>query len=349
MSMRLEIIRKLPNCRVLFTDGETSYAARGNRLLEIGPTTTPKCRGSIGSRAERDLARMRLIRQLFRLGIHHLLRMPNGQLFVVLRKRAYVVDAAGGSRLVFRFARGNKPASKGVCLTPQGEIFIAEYAVNAARRLPMLLHCSRDGGKSFRTVHEFRPGEIAHYHFVQWDCYENCLWMGTGDRDSECRLYKSTDGDHWMLVGGGSQLWRTVGLAFRPEAIYWGTDAGWTAATHPNYVMRFDRGTGAVEKLLEVQGPCHGNATLRDGTVLISTGIERGINEKDRYAHLWASRDGHRWEELIRFKKDLWFRNLQFGVIRFPVGLENSDAPIFTGMGLVGAGEAAFVARIVNQ
>ena len=174
--------------------------------------------------------------------------------------------------------------------------------------------------------------------------------MGTGDRDSECLLYKSTDsGDNWKQVGGGSQLWRAVGLAFRPEAVYWGTDAGWTAGTHPNYVMRLDRKTGELERVLEVQGPCHGNATLRDSTLLVSTGVERGENEKDGYAHLWASRDGITWEELIRFKKDIWFRILQFGVIRFPVGLENCDALVFTCMGLVGAGEAAFVARIMDD
>ena len=349
--MRLEIIKKMPDSRILSTNGEKCYGACGNRLLEMN------CRGDaikrwgyVGAFWERQLSRSRLIRHLLRLGIHHLVQLPDEKLLAVVRKRAYLVDASGNSQLVFRFERGNKPGSKGVCTTPNGDVFMAEYAVNGARNLPMMLHRSRDGGKSFEVVHQFSAGKIAHYHFVQWDRYENCLWMGTGDTDSECLLFKSTDGgDNWRQVGGGSQLWRAVGLAFRPEAVFWGTDAGWTAGTHPNYVMRLDRNTGVLDKVLEIQGPCHGNATLRDGTLLISTGVERGENEKDGYAHLWASRDGKAWQELIRFKKDIWFRNLQFGVIRFPVGLESSDVLIFTCLGLVGAGENTFFAKIVDD
>ena len=348
--MRFEIVKKIPDCRVLSTDGETFYVGKGNRFFEMDAHAETKDIGSVGSWWERNLSRIRPIRHFLRLGIHHLLRLPDGGFFVIVRKRAYLVDASGKTQLVFHFERGSKPASKGVCVTPGGDIFIAEYAVNGARKLPMLLHRSHDGGKSFEMVHEFKPGEIAHYHFVQWDRYERCLWMGTGDFNHECLLYKSINGgDNWKLIGGGSQLWRAVGLAFRPEAIYWGTDAGWTAGAHPNYVMRLNRSTGKIEKVLEVQGPCHGNATLRNGTLLISTGVERGENEKDSYAHLWASPDGTTWKELIRFKKDMWFRILQFGVIRFPVGLDNCDAPVFTCMGLVGAGEKAFVAKISDD
>ncbi len=348
--MRLEVVKRMPNCRILSTNGEMFCVARGNRFFEMDSEGKSRDLGSVGSLWERELARIRPIRHLLRLGIHHLLPLPAGGFLVVVRKRAYIVNESGKVRLAFRFERGNKPASKGVCVAPGGDIFMAEYAVNSARKLPMLLHRSRNGGKSFETVHAFKPGEIAHYHFVQWDRHENCLWMGTGDTDNECFLYKSTDGGgNWKQVGGGSQLWRAVGLAFRPEAVYWGTDAGWTAGTHPNHVIRLDRNTGKLEKVLGVQGPCHGNATLSDGTLLISTGVERGENEKDGYAHLWASRDGIAWKELAQFKKDLWFRNLQFGVIRFPVGLENCDCPIFTCMGLVGAGEAAFVTRIADD
>ncbi len=347
--MRLEIVKKMPGWRILSTDGATFWAARGNCVFALDAQAKAAQRGCLGFVWERQFARVRLLRHLFRLGIHHLLPLPGGELLVVMRKRVYLLDPSGDARLVFQFARGNKPASKGVCVAPSGDVFMAEYAMNSARNLPMLLHRSRDGGRSFQTVCEFSPGEIAHYHFVLWDPYGSCLWMGTGDTDSECRLYKSSDGgDNWRQVGGGSQLWRAVGLAFRPEAVYWGTDAGWTAGNHPNYIMRLDRGNGTLDRVLEVQGPCHGNAALRDGTLLISTGVERGQNEKDGCAHLWASRDGRAWQELTRFKKDLWFRNLQFGVIRFPQGLENSDSLVFTCMGLAGAGEAAFVARITD-
>jgi hypothetical protein len=160
-------------------------------------------------------------------------------------------------------------------------------------------------------------------------------------------LYRSDDqGDTWRRIGGGSQLWRAVGLTFRADGLYWGTDAGSDAGTHPNFVVRLGRGQLEPERLLEIQGPCHGNATLADGTLLVSTGVERGINEKDGRAHLWASRDGRRWHELLSLEKDLWPGLVQFGVIRFPMGLEAGTDVLFTTFGLAGAPETAFRARI---
>ena len=348
--MRLEILKKFRNCRILMTDGVTSYAAVGNRFYTMNAGGNFALQGVVGKRVEQLLALHRIPRQFLRLGIHHLLRLPDGKFLVIIRKRVYLMDPLEEPQLVLRIERGNKPTSKGVCLAPNGDIFLGEYAVNGPRTLPMLLHRSRDGGRSFQTIYEFKPGEIAHYHFIQWDHYENCLWMGTGDFDRECLLFKSVDGgDRWEKIGGGSQLWRAVGLAFRPEGVYWGTDAGWTAGKHLNYVMRLDRKTGAIEKVHEMQGPCHGNATLRDGTLVITTGVERGENETDSFAHVWASRDGNSWEELIRFKKDFWHRTLQFGVIRFPVGIENSDNLLFTCMGLVGNGETSYAAKIIHD
>jgi hypothetical protein len=57
--------------------------------------------------------------------------------------------------------------------------------------------------------------------------------LGTGDADPECRLLRSTDrGESWETVGSGSQLWRAVGITFRPDAVFWGTDAGSDAGGH---------------------------------------------------------------------------------------------------------------------
>lgn len=349
--MRLKIIHKIKNCRALWTDENVILAAQGMSLCRVDAnSSTIGNKMNLGNVTEQILATSRTLRQLFRLGIHHLWPLSDGNLLVVLRKRILRVNTATQYvEATTKFLQGNKPAHKGVCVTPEGDIFLGEYSANKNRRQPVVLYRSCDGGRTFMSIHEFNPGEVRHIHFIQWDAIEKCLWMGTGDRDRESWILKSKNGDQWEKIGGGSQLWRAVGLAFRPEAVYWGTDAGSDAGKHPNYVMRLDRRSFQLCKILELQGPCHGNAVLKDGTLLVSTGVEGGINEKDRSAHLWGSRDGTAWHEVICFEKDSLPHIVQYGVIRFPQGLEKSEKVIFTCYGLSGAEETTFIAALAEE
>lgn len=345
--MRLRIRKEFPGLRALWTDGSRLLGASGNRIVSFGKDGMAEAISVVGKPWERAGARVRVVRHFLRLGVHHLVPAGDGALLVGIRKRLLRIEASGRVSSTFRFPRGNKPAWRGICVAPDGTVLVAEYALNDTRKLPAMLHRSRDGGRSFEVIHEFRPGEVRHYHFVQWDPYERCLWMGTGDADRECFLFKSTDGgSSWRKVGGGGQLWRAVGVAFRRDALYWGTDAGSDAGTHPNHVVRLDRDTGELRKVLELQGPCHGTAALADGTLVVSTGVEGGRNERDRRAHLWVSRDGSGWTELASWAKDAWPTIVQFGVIRFPAGLERGNTLVFTGLGLVGSGETTFVAAL---
>jgi hypothetical protein len=303
---------------------------------------------AVGDRLEQLLAHFRLTRQLLRIGIHHLWPLPEGYFFVVIRKRAFRLHPESGrAELVFRFPRGNKPAHNGVCVMEDGTILMGEYVINSDRRHPIALHRSLDGGRSFQTAHTFSPGEVKHIHFVQWDPFAKCVWMGTGDSDAECRLYCSNDrGDSWKFVGGGTQLWRAVGVTFSADALYWGTDAGSDAGDHPNYIMQLDRKAKTLSRLLEIQGPAHGIGTLRNGTIAVSTGVEGGANEKDNSAHLWVRSHGSTWHEAASFKKDSFPFVVQYGVLRFPKGTEKCCDLVFTGMGLVGAGETGMFTRL---
>jgi hypothetical protein len=340
---------KISNCRLLWTDGNRFSLARGMQLWEIDRDgTRVGSAAALGSLLERTISYFRLPRQLLRLGIHHMVPLPDGKLLVVVRKRVILLDPqTGKSQLVFRFPRGNKPAHRGVCATDDGCVFMGEYVMNMDRSQPIELYRSTDCGRTFESIRTFPPGDVRHIHFVQWDPVERLLWMGTGDADQECRLYKSPDrGGTWRLIGGGSQLWRAVGVAFRAEALYWGTDAGSDAGTHPNYIVRFDRNTETLQTLCEIQGPCHGSATLKDGTIVVSTGVEGGTNEQDGSSHLWVSKDGTSWSNVANFRKDRMPFILQYGVLRFPTGLEKSESLAFTGMGLSGAGEKVFLGKI---
>ncbi len=97
---------------------------------------------------------------------------------------------------------------------------------------------------------------IRHIHCVEWDPYENVFWVGTGDRDSASRIYKTADGETLELVGRGyfdgyggdeGQVWRTTSIQFAPDYVYWGMD-GWLQSGIINgksgpYLVKLDRNT----------------------------------------------------------------------------------------------------------
>ena len=331
--------------RALYQTPDKIWVAKGMTFYAIdynGKRVTRKY--TVGGLKDRLIGTFRLSRQLLRVGLHHLLPLANGDILVTSKRVIYIVSPEGKVVHAFTGYQGNKPAHQGVCVTPEGMILFAEYLLNTNRDHIIKLYRSMDNGASFQVVKEWRPGEIRHLHFVKWDSYEKCLWLGTGDYgvgDKECRLYKSLDnGDTWQLIGQGSQDWRAIGVCFTKDALYWGTDAG--SCPDTVHFVKMDRKTQRLEILDDFEGPCHGCASYADGRAFFSTGVEGGENEKDRFAHLKAF-DGGRINEVLRIKKDIYPLIVQYGVMRFPLGTDICNKVVFTAMGLQGHGECVMI------
>lgn len=337
--------RKLTRGRALYVTPEHIWIAKGMTFYAVdynGKRVTPKYR--VGSFVDRVLSCNRLSRQLLRVGLHHLLPLRNGNVLVTAKRKTYIIAPDGKIVNLFQGYQGNKPGHQGVCVTPSGTIFFAEYLLNTNRDLAVNLYRSVDDGMSFQIVRTWKPGDIRHLHFVKWDEYEQCLWLGTGDygeNNSENRLYKSTDnGDTWELVGQGSQDWRAIGVCFTPTALVWGTDAG--SCPDTVHFVRMNRSDNNLEVLSDLEGPCHGCASYADGRAFFSTGVEGGENEKDKYARLKEYKDG-KIVDVWKLKKDVWPLILQYGVMRFPLGTDKCTRVVFTAMGLKGHGEVVMI------
>ena len=334
-------MKKLIRGRALYTEENRIWIARGMRFYGIdysGKIVTPKY--NVGSIKQKLLSSNRLSRQLLREGIHHLVPLKNGDIFLTSKRKAYTVGQDGQVKSIFTGYVGNKPAHQGVCVTPDGTVFFGEYSVNLDHRNETRLYRSTDHAMSFQTVLTF-PKNVRHIHFIKYDPYENCLWLGTGDADAECHLMRSADnGDTWETVGTGSQNWRAIGVCFCEDALIWGTDAG--SVPDQNHIIRMDRKTRQIEVIADAEGPCHGCASFSDGRVFISTGVEGGENEKDRYARLKQIEDG-KVMTILKKKKDIFPLILQYGVIMFPLGTENTDKVVYTMYGLTGNGEQVYV------
>lgn len=327
--------------RALYVEENRIWVARGMTFFAIdfmGKKVTQEYR--IGSAKQKALSYSRLSRQLLREGIHHLVPLKNGDVFLTTKRKSYTIDSEGKVKNIFSGYVGNKPGHQGVCVTPDGTVFFGEYSVNLDHKNETRLYRSLDHAMSFQAVLTF-PKTVRHIHFIKYDPYENCLWLGTGDADQECHLMRSTDnGNSWETVGTGSQDWRAIGVCFTQDALIWGTDAG--SVPDQNHIIRMDRKSRKLEILANAEGPCHGCAGLKNGRVFISTGVEGGENEKDRIARLKEIK-GREIAVQKEMQKDIFPLILQYGVMRFPLGAENSDRVLFTSMGLKGGGERVWI------
>lgn len=335
-------MKKIVRGRALYTEKERIWVAQGMTFFAVdysGHRVTPKYR--IGLPIQMVIASNRLSRQLLRQGLHHLVPLVNGDIFVTAKKISYIVGKDGKIKNTFSGYLGNKPGHQGVCVTPEGTIFFGEYTLNTNRENETHLYRSTDCGRTFQCIYTFKKDEVRHIHFIKYDPYEKCIWMGTGDKDFENLLLRSFDnGNTWEKIGGGSQKWRAIGLCFSKDYLMWGTDAG--SVPDQNYIIKMDRETHKIRTVHSVEGPCHGCASFKDGRIYISTGVEGGENEKDRFARLKEIKEG-KAETVLSQKKDIFPLILQYGVIRFPLGTENTDKVVYTMFGLSKNGEQVYV------
>lgn len=261
------------------------------------------------------------IARLFRLGIHNVLVLRSGGLLAITSGLIHCsIDGGRAFFPVERIRQGRRPLHRGICEDKQGNVYYGEYFLNS-RRESVRLYKSTDGGKTFQAVYTFPPRSIRHIHFVQYDFYEDKLWIGTGDRDSECFIAYSKDGGHtFHKIGHGNQCWRAVSVIFTEKCLYWGSDAGLDAPDSQNFIYRWERKTKSLEAIQQLHGPAYYSSILPNGVLVMASGVERGKNELDSCAHLWASSDGENWVDMLQWEKDHWPVIVSHGMIRFPHG-----------------------------
>ena len=260
-------LKRLTHGRALYVDRDRIWIARGMSFFAVdhnGRRVTNKYRA--GTLLQKLLSLCFISRQMLREGYHHMLILKDQSILVTARKKTYIFNQDGTIRNTFTGYLGNKPASQGVCVTPDGTIFFGEYTVNVQHTNDTHLYRSTDNGKTFQCILTF-PKTIRHIHFIKYDPYENCIWLGTGDADDEAKLMRSDDnGNTWTTIGEGSQQWRAIGVCFNEKSLVWGTDAG--SVPDQNHINQMDRKTHEMTSICKVEGPCHGSASFADGRVL---------------------------------------------------------------------------------
>jgi hypothetical protein len=281
-------------------EGEAIYASRGYEIISSpdggknwevdGFVHAPWWR--------RNLDSIPLFRRISRGGVAYILPQKDGARLCVLA--GMIARAEAGSpeyRCVFRFSKGSRPLN--LCQDERGNIYWGEYFLNLRRTEPVRIFGSQDGGKSWDAVWTFSRGAICHVHQVVYDPHDRSILVGTGDRDHEVAILKTTDGFHTLepLVQG-NQRYRTTSLIPLPDYILYGTDN----PGGENYIMALDRETRFVKELQEVPGPVLYGSRVGDHTIF-ATMVEKQYHE----ASLWCG-NGSGFTMVAHFKAEKWNR-----------------------------------------
>ncbi len=259
------------------------------------------------------LASRYLLRRFLRAEIINLYELSDETQLLITKKGIFRKRSASNKFIkCFNIMRGSRP--RNLCVDNKNNIYFGEYFSNFERN-QVNIYNSIDGGKTWEIAYTFKKGEINHIHGIFYDKYTNRKWVVTGDRENECIIaYTENDFGDLNIVFRGGQEYRTCSLLFYEDFIVFVTDSEYMK----NEIKKFDRQTFKITSLGSIQGSGL-YAGQCNSFSFLSTTVEPSKINKDKYSHLYISKDGLEWKEIAKYRKDIWNKSIfQFGSIQFP-------------------------------
>lgn len=311
------------NCSVPFTTCGYTIYENISGLTTSNPVCFIKCK-------YRHYANFSITRRLLRAEITGLYVLTGNSMIAIAKKGIFKCDSVGGySRKVFTIPRGSKPLN--LCILPNGHIFFGEYFQNK-KKDAVNIYGSEDNGETWKIAYTFESGNINHVHGVFYDKYTSRMWVLTGDRKNECIIgYTEDEFKTFHEVLRGGQEYRSCQLFFYKDFIVYATDSQYIE----NEIRTIDRKTLKITTLAKIQGSAIKGGQTGNVSYL-STTIEPSEVNKDRFAHIWVTKDGLHWEDKFKAEKDCWPSIFQFGTFEFPQNAYHEGRLWFSGRALKG-------------
>lgn len=328
-------LARWPGLRVLTWDGEWLYASRRYTVIRFRPHVPAEGWAIVGRYnpvAWRQLtSRNRLMYRLFRDGFHGLAVLPSSRIAGIVPGAIVTLDADSPRfEVAHRITRGTRPLN--IAATPDGQIYFGEYFDNRERD-EVHVYGSDDGGTTWYVVHTFPKGAIRHVHNVVYDQWRDCLWILTGDEDSECRIVRaSRDWRKVETIHSGSQHNRAVAFVCSRDSLYFATDS----PSEINYICRLDP-SGRLSRLAPINSTSFHGCQVGE-SIFFSTVVEPSEVNIDQTVSVYGSTDAESWTRLLDWRKDRWPMSLfQYGNAVLPGGRNETDLLAVTGVGVNGA------------
>lgn len=293
---------------------------------------------------ERWLGHSLYLFRLFRFGIRAAIALDNEH---VLLSRGNVIQelnlATGELSQGWNCGEGIRPliftVVKDIKDFDDG-IYFGGYLGNKYKKPVNIYH--RTGVDQWEVVYTFPQGTINHVHNVVADPYRQCLWVFTGDFDEAAAIWKVTDGFKKVeRMACNDQKYRACVVYALPEGLLYATDAPFA----DDFIYLLNPETMEAKKLYPIHGSCIYGCQWKDKYVFSSTvegdgrnnsrwqfyfGRKRGAGIKDDYVHMYMGNLKEGFKEIYKEKKDgMPLYTFQFGVFKFPAGVNNGDTLYF--------------------
>lgn len=321
-SLKLELLARVPKMRVLAWKETTLYASRGYTLL-AGRVSSGQIVWQTVGRYRPEWwrtfsSRSKLTSRLVRDGFHALGCLPSGLVAALPGAIAILRNGETDFRVTHRVKRGTRPLH--ITAVPDGRVYWGEYFDNPHRD-EVHIYASADGGQTWDVAHTFAQGSIRHVHNIVYDCWENCLWIFTGDNGSECRILRaSLDFSNVVEVAGGNQQARAVAAVVVESGIDFATDT----PSEKNHIYYLDR-RGKLQRVAPISSSSISACRNRTG-LFFSTMVEPSDVNRARHVEIFGSQNGLEWDTVANWRKDRWPMKLfQYGNAFLPDGENSTD------------------------
>ena len=296
------------------------------------------------SKREQRLGRSKIANRFLRLGIRAAETIDEKRIVLSIGNMLYELDVNTRDLSKGYFCgEGIRPliftTVKGVDGFEDG-IYFGGYLGNMDKNPVNVYH--RVGEDKWEVVYTFPKGAINHVHAIVNDPYRNCLWIFTGDFDESAAIWKVTD---WFKkverVACNDQKYRGCVAFALPEGLLYATDAPFA----DDYIYLMNPQSYDVKQICPIDGSCIYGCQWKDKYVFSTTvegdgrntpkleflfGRKRGAGIKDDYVHMYCGNMKEGFSEIYKEKKDgMPYYTFQFGVFKFPYGVNNSDILYF--------------------
>lgn len=287
------------------------------------------------TKANQFLTRISLAERLLRLEPRASVALSETEFLFSYSGCVYCIDVISGElRKEHAFRTGmNNPLSFVKIKSLSGfedSIVYGEYFCN--NQYDDVCIWQRTGSGEWRKTYSFPAGSIYHIHSIVPDYKNSCLYVLTGDKDSESGIWKVSEQYSKVerILGGIQQNRSCVAFPYK-EGLLYATDTP-REANHLFYAS-CQAGEWSIEPKYTLAGPCIFGLE-QTGIIYFSTSVEGddtmsdfryrftyklGAGVQDRSSHVISVDSEWHIEELCSFKKDILPMLLfQFGNCQFP-------------------------------
>lgn len=296
------------------------------------------------STKEQLLGWNKLAARLLRFGIRSAIAIDNNHIVVCIGNKLYEIDLTAGTMTKgWCCGNGIRPLFLSEVSEIEGfndGIYFGGYLGNMAKKPVHIYH--RTGVDQWEIVYTFPQGTINHIHNIVADTFRNCLWIFTGDFGEAAAIWKVKDKFKKVeRVACNDQKYRACVVYALPEGLLYATDAPFA----DDYIYLLDPNTLEAKELFSIHGSCIYSCKWKEKYIFSSTvegdgrntprmefyfGRKRGAGIKDDYIHMYMGNLQEGFKEIYKEKKDCMpYYTFQFGVFKFPAGVNNSDTLYF--------------------